>query len=114
MEPLLIFTNLPDEASAETLARALVERRAAACVNVLPPCRSFYRWQGALESATEVPLLIKTTRGAYPLVETIIRTQHPYDVPELIAISITTGLPAYLAWLATETQTHDQDQQDQE
>ena len=108
MEPLLVLTNLPDAASAEQLARALIECRAAACVNVLPACRSIYRWQGAVEVATEIPLLIKTTRAAYPLVEEIIRTQHPYDVPELIAISITDGLPAYLNWLATETEKHDQ------
>ncbi|HQS81366.1 MAG TPA: divalent-cation tolerance protein CutA [Thiobacillus sp.] len=108
MEPLLILTNLPDAASAEKLARALIECRAAACVNVLPSCRSIYRWQGAVEVATEIPLLIKATRAAYPLVEEIIRTQHPYDVPELIAISITDGLPAYLNWLAAETEKHDQ------
>ena len=108
MEPLLILTNLPDIVSAEKLAHALIERRAAACVNVLAACRSIYRWQGAVEAATEIPLLIKTTRAAYPLVEEVIRTQHPYDVPELIAISITDGLPAYLNWLATETEKHDQ------
>ncbi|MBU1395148.1 MAG: divalent-cation tolerance protein CutA [Gammaproteobacteria bacterium] len=108
MEPLLILTTLPDAASAEKLARALIERRAAACVNVLPACRSIYRWEGAVETAEEIPLLIKTTRAAYPLVEELIRTQHPYDVPELIAISITNGLPAYLNWLATETEKHDQ------
>lgn len=108
MEPLLILTNLPDAASAEELARALVESRAAACVNVLQACRSIYRWQGAVETATEIPLLIKTTAANYPLVEAIVRTQHPYDVPELIAIPITHGLPAYLDWLATETEKHDQ------
>ncbi|KVW96694.1 divalent-cation tolerance protein CutA [Thiobacillus denitrificans] len=109
MEPLLVLTNLPDVASAEKLARALIECRAAACVNVLPACPSIYRWQGAVEVATEIPLLIKTTRAAYPLVEEVIRTQHPYDVPELIAISITDGLPAYLDWLAMETEKHDQE-----
>lgn len=108
MEPLLILTNLPDAASAEQLARALIECRAAACVNVLPACRSIYRWRGAVEVATEIPLLIKTTAAHYPLVEEIIRAQHPYDVPELIAIPITHGLPAYLDWLATETEEHDQ------
>ena len=104
MEPLLILTNLPDAASAEKLARALVEARAAACVNILAPCDSIYRWRGEVESATEVPLLIKTTRAAYPLLEQIVRAQHPYDVPELIAVPIAQGLPAYLEWLATETE----------
>jgi len=107
MEPLLILTNLPDAASAEKLARALIDSRAAACVNVLAECRSVYHWQGAVETAIEIPLLIKTTVANYPLVEQIVRTQHPYDVPELIAIPITHGLPAYLDWLATETEQHD-------
>lgn len=107
MEPLLVLTNVPDEATAEKLARALVEGRAAACVNVLAPCRSIYRWEGAVETAVEIPLLIKTTRAAYPLVEEIVRVHHPYDVPELIATPITHGLPAYLDWLATETDKHD-------
>lgn len=104
MEPLLILTNLPDVASAEKLAQTLVENRAAACVNVLAPCHSIYRWQGAVEKAHEVPLLIKTTAVNYARVEEIVRAQHPYDVPELIAIPITHGLPAYLDWLATETE----------
>jgi len=107
MEPLLILTNLPDVASAEKLAHALIESRAAACVNVLAACRSIYRWEGRVETAEEIPLLIKTTRAAYPLVEEIVRVHHPYAVPELIAIPITHGLPAYLGWLATETDKHD-------
>ena len=107
MEPLLVLTNLPDVASAEKLAHALIESRAAACVNVLAPCRSIYRWEGKVETAVEIPLLIKTTRAAYALVEEIVRAQHPYDVPELIAIPITHGLPAYLDWLAAETEKHD-------
>ena len=109
MEPLLILTNLPDVASAEKLAHALIESRAAACVNVLAACRSIYRWRGAVETADEIPLLIKTTAANYPLVEEIVRAQHPYDVPELIALPITHGLPAYLGWLATETEKHDQE-----
>jgi len=104
MEPLLILTNLPDVASAEKLAHALIENRAAACVNVLAACRSIYRWEGAVETTVEIPLLIKTTRAAYPLVEALVRAHHPYDVPELIATPITDGLPAYLDWLATETE----------
>jgi periplasmic divalent cation tolerance protein len=107
MEPLLVLTNLPDVASAEKLARALIESRAAACVNVLAACHSIYRWQGAIETATEIPLLIKTTAENYPRVEAIVRTHHPYDIPELIATPITHGLPAYLDWLATETEKHE-------
>ena len=107
MEPLLILTNLPDVASAEKLAHALIESRAAACVNVLTACRSIYRWQSAVETANEIPLLIKSTAANYPRVEEIVRAQHPYAVPELIAIPITHGLPAYLEWLAAETEIHE-------
>ncbi len=107
MEPLLVLTNVPDVASAEKLARALIESRTAACVNVLAACRSIYCWQGAVEIATEIPLLIKTTAENYPQLETIVRTHHPYDVPELIAVPITHGLPAYLDWLAAETEKHE-------
>lgn len=105
--PLIVLTTLPDPASAQALAAALVECGLAACVNVLAPCTSVYRWQGRLETAAEVPLLIKTTRAAYPQLVEIVRVQHPYAVPELIAIPITHGLPAYLDWLATETDKHD-------
>jgi periplasmic divalent cation tolerance protein len=107
MEPLLILTNLPDVASAEKLAQVIIENRAAACVNVLAACRSIYRWQGAVETANEIPLLIKTTAANYPRVEEIVRAQHPYAVAELIAIPITHGLPAYLDWLAAETEIHE-------
>lgn len=107
MEPLLVLTNVPDDASAEKLALALIESRAAACVNIMAPCRSIYRWQGAVEMTDEIPLLIKTTAEQYPQVERIVRAQHPYAVPELIALPITHGLPAYLDWLATETEKHE-------
>lgn len=107
MEPLLVFANVPDVAHAEKLARALIETRAAACVNVLAGCRSVYRWGGAVETADEIPLLIKTTSARYPEVEAVVRAQHPYDVPELIAVPITHGLPAYLEWMAKETEKHD-------
>jgi periplasmic divalent cation tolerance protein len=107
MEPLLVFTNLPDVASAEKLAEALIESRAAACVNILAACRSKYRWKGKVETAEEIPLLIKTTTTCYPLVEKIVRAQHPYEVPELIATLITHGLPGYLEWLATETEKYE-------
>ena len=107
MEPLLIFTNLPDVASAGKLAQRLIENRLAACVNVLASCQSIYRWQGAVEQVEEIPLLIKTTSAHYAQIEELVRTQHPYDVPELIAIQITHGLPAYLAWLTTETEQHE-------
>jgi len=102
-EILLVITNLPDETSAARLARHLIDERAAACVNQLAPCTSTYRWQGNIESATEVPLLIKTTRAAYPRLEKLIRVAHPYELPEIIAVPVTAGLPAYLSWIDNET-----------
>ena len=102
-ETLLVISNLPDRASAETLAKALVERRAAACVNVMSPCTSVYRWKGAVETAEEHPLFAKTTRDRYELLERVIRELHPYELPEIIAVPLAAGLPAYLQWVETET-----------
>jgi periplasmic divalent cation tolerance protein len=103
MDTLLVISNLPDRASADRLAQALVERRLAACVNILAPCRSVYRWQGALESAEEHPLLIKTTADRYSALEEAIRGLHPYELPEIVAVPLTAGLPEYLTWVAAET-----------
>lgn len=103
METLLVITNLPDAYSAHALAGALVEARLAACVNILAPCRSVYRWQGRTEHAEEVPVLIKTTAARYAALEAAIRARHPYELPEIIAVPIDRGLPEYLAWVDTET-----------
>lgn len=102
---LLVITNLPDAQSADKLARQLVEARAAACVNQLAPCSSTYRWQDNIETATEVTLLIKTTQAAYPRLEKLICEAHPYELPEIIAVPLTAGLPAYLKWISSETIT---------
>lgn len=104
MEALLIVTNLPDKAQAEALAAHLIENRLAACVNILAPCTSVYTWQGAVERAEEVPLLIKTTATAYPALEAAIRARHPYDLPEIVALPIQRGLPAYLDWVAASVE----------
>jgi len=103
MDALLVITTLPDAASAEALATTLVEAGLAACANILAPCRSVYRWQGQTERAAEVPLLIKTTAARYAALEAAIRAHHPYELPEIIAVPIGHGLPAYLAWVAAET-----------
>lgn len=100
MNTLLVLTNLPDLATAEALASFLVEGRFAACVNILQPCRSVYRWLGEVETAQEVPLLIKTTEARYPALEEAIRARHPYETPEIIALPVVQGLPDYLAWVA--------------
>ena len=101
---LLVLTNLPDRDSAQRVAQALIENRSAACVNILAECASIYRWQGKMETANEVPLLIKTTRAAYPRLEETIRAHHPYELPEIIAVPLRAGLPGYLQWVAQETQ----------
>lgn len=103
MQTLLVITHLPDRASADALAAALVGERLAACVNILAPCRSVYRWQGAVEAADEVPLLIKTSAARYGELEAAIVARHPYQTPEIVAWPIDRGLPDYLAWVAAET-----------
>lgn len=100
---LLVLTNLPDPATAESLACNLVEQRLAACANVLPPCTSVYRWNGAVERASETPLLLKTAAARYPALEAAIRAAHPYELPEIVAVPIEHGLAAYLGWIGTET-----------
>ena len=103
MQTLLVITNCPDEESANAIALAVVEAKLAACVNILPRIQSIYRWQGAVESATEIPLFIKSTAASYPALEEAIRRRHPHQVPEIIALPIERGLPAYLNWVAAET-----------
>jgi periplasmic divalent cation tolerance protein len=103
MPALLVITNLPDRAAAERLAEKLVGERLAACVNILAPCRSVYRWKDALQHDEEHPLLIKTTAERYPALERALREAHPYELPEVIAVPIDRGLPAYLQWVDDET-----------
>jgi len=103
MDNLLVVTNLPDRESAEKLADLLVERRLAACVNILAPCTSVYRWQGEIQRDEEHPLLIKTVKQRYAELEAAIRAHHPFELPEIIAVTICGGLPAYLQWVESET-----------
>jgi periplasmic divalent cation tolerance protein len=103
MSVLLVLTNLPDRAAAERIADALVERRLAACVNILAPCRSVYRWKGAVQHDEEHPMLVKTTAERYAELEATIRELHPYELPEIVAFCVERGLEAYLAWVGDET-----------
>jgi periplasmic divalent cation tolerance protein len=103
MQKLLVFTNLPDRGAAEQLADMLIDRQLAACVNILAPCRSVYRWKGAVQHDEEHPMLIKTTAECYPALEQALRGAHPYELPEIIAVPIERGLAAYLDWVAAET-----------
>ena len=100
---LLVLTNLPDRAAAEKLADMLIAERLAACVNILAPCRSVYRWKGAVQHDEEHPMLIKTTQARYAELEQALRAEHPYELPEIIAVPIERGLPEYLAWVDAET-----------
>ena len=103
MEATLVITNLPDREKALALAGKLVESRLAACVNVMAECTSVYVWEGKTETTREVPLLIKTLAKHYQKVEAMIRQNHPYELPEIIAVSLSEGLPEYIRWIASGT-----------
>ncbi|MDQ3056506.1 MAG: divalent-cation tolerance protein CutA [Pseudomonadota bacterium] len=105
MTIVVCFCTCPDPASAHRIARALVEERLAACVNVLPGVHSIYRWQGAIESADEVVLMIKTTAARMESLQQRILSLHPNELPEVIAVEAAGGLPAYLDWV--RQQSHD-------
>ena len=103
-EPLVVvITNLPNREAALELAREMIARRLAACVNVLADCTSVYRWRGAVENATETPVLIKTRAALFSEVETAIRQLHPYELPEIIAVPVSCGSSEYLDWVSAET-----------
>ena len=105
MNALIVLTNAPDRAVAQKIAHALVERKLAACVNILAECTSIYRWQDKIETAIEVPLLIKTRSEIYAEVEAVIKSLHPYELPEIIAVSVERGSHEYLEWLNAATVT---------
>ena len=96
---LIIFCTCGTHDEALTIANSLVEARLAACVNVLPPVQSIYRWQGKVETAQEVLLLIKTTQERFPAIRDRIKQLHSYDTPEIIGMPIVDGSEKYLAWL---------------
>lgn len=98
----LVFTLCPSAELAREMARQLVELRLAACVNILAPCLSIYQWQGKCCEENEVPLMIKTTAACYPALEATIRRLHPYELPEIVAVDIAQGLPAYLGWVTSQ------------
>lgn len=95
----LVFTTCPDAKVAGHIARTLVDEGLAACVNVLPPMNSIYRWKGKTEEATEQLLVIKILQARFPAVQDRIRALHPYELPEIIAVPIADGDPDYLGWL---------------
>jgi periplasmic divalent cation tolerance protein len=95
----LVLTTTASLAEGKKLARALVERRLAACVNVLPKMESVYRWQGKIEASQECLLLIKTTKAAFARLRDAIRELHSYEVPECIALNVDDGAGPYLQWI---------------
>ncbi|MEW8691321.1 MAG: divalent-cation tolerance protein CutA [Candidatus Thiodiazotropha endolucinida] len=96
---LLILCTAPDRETALKLSRSLLEQRLAACVNLSPPVTSVYHWQGRLEESEEILLLIKTTKQQYNNVEATLRAQHPYELPEIIAVPVDQGLDDYIDWV---------------
>ena len=99
VQAVLVLTTVPDDASAETLARTLVDEKLAACVNVLPPMVSIYRWKGEIERSVERQLVIKTTRALVSALEARLRELHSYELPEFVVLSIDRGASAYLDWV---------------
>jgi periplasmic divalent cation tolerance protein len=95
----IVMTTCPDQAIAEQIARALVAEGLAACVNILPAMQSIYTWKGKMETVTEHLLLIKSQTHRYADIQDRLRALHPYELPEIVAVPITHGLPDYLAWL---------------
>jgi periplasmic divalent cation tolerance protein len=100
---VIVLTTMPADDRADELARALVEERLAACVNVLGPMSSTYRWRQTVEHEAERQLVIKTSRQRVPALKRRIRELHPYELPELIVIPIEDGTAAYLQWVAEQT-----------
>jgi periplasmic divalent cation tolerance protein len=100
---VLVTCGSPEE--GRKVARALVERRLAACVNMVAGVESVYRWKGAVEEASECLLLAKTTRGQFEPLQSTVRELHSYELPEIVALPIVDGLDAYLSWIATSVES---------
>jgi len=98
-ESILVFSAFPDADTARRIGRTVVEEKLAACVNLLPQIESIYRWKGAIETASEVLALIKSTTWKYQLLEARIRELHPYEVPEIISVRIDAGHLEYVRWI---------------
>ena len=100
----IVITTLPDDESFEALARSLLSQGLIACANGLPGARSVYRWQGDIETASETLVLFKTRTDLIGEVTAAIRREHPYELPEVVAVPVTGGLAEYIAWIEKETQ----------
>ena len=102
-ETLVILTTWPSAESAREAARILIEARLAACANIIPGVESIYRWKDAIETSAETLVIFKATVGSYPRFEARLKELHPYEVPEVVALRPTDGLPAYMRWVEENT-----------
>ncbi|HXD72651.1 MAG TPA: divalent-cation tolerance protein CutA [Vicinamibacterales bacterium] len=98
-DAVLVLSTLPDDPSAERIARTLVDEKLAACVNLFSPMTSVYRWKGAVESGTERQIVIKTSRALVGALERRLKELHPYELPEFLVLPIDDGSSEYLRWL---------------
>jgi periplasmic divalent cation tolerance protein len=103
MTLLDIWINCPDHPTARAIAEALIARRLAACANLYPGIESTYRWQGRIEHAAEVPLLVKTRPELFDAIAEAVRALHPYETPAIHAVAAARVTPDYLAWVHAET-----------
>ena len=102
-DAIVVLCTCPDQTSADLISELLLKQQLAACITQLPGVTSIYRWQGKVERATEIQLIIKSRQPHFATLQDCIVAHHPYDVPELLALPVNTGLPAYLDWLREET-----------
>lgn len=100
-DKIVVLSTCASEQEAEKLARSLIEERVAACVNVIPGIRSYYRWKGTIETGDEYLLLIKSSRDRLAALRTSLEKEHSYEVPEVLALPVVEGSPNYLTWLQT-------------
>jgi periplasmic divalent cation tolerance protein len=105
-QAIIVMTHLPNLTEAENLVSYLLENHLAACVNIMAPCTSVYRWQGNIERSIEIAVMIKSTSARYSELEAAILSLHPYELPEIIHVTINGGLEAYLGWINCNTQTN--------
>lgn len=101
---LLVLSTCPDQSSARHIAEIVVTEKRAACVNIVPGITSCFFWEGKMDTEDELLLVMKTTSENYPALETLIKDEHPYELPEIIAVPIRTGLSGYLDWIVSNTQ----------
>ena len=99
-DALLAWSTFPDAETARRISQQLVAGKFAACANILPAVESIYRWKNKIENASETLVIFKTTVGRYPAFQTELKSRHPYEVPEIVCVRISDGLPEYLQWVS--------------